>query len=60
VHFEIDNVSGVWYTCGISRERRSEMNLEEYKAYVLETRRQSTVSVVSAIINSSTKKEGSK
>jgi len=36
------------------------MNLEEYKAYVLETRRQSTVSVVSAIINSTQKKEGSK
>ena len=35
------------------------MNLEEYKAYVLESRRQSTVSVVNAIIKS-TKKEGSK
>ena len=34
------------------------MNLDEFKAHVLETRRQSTVSVVSAIINS-TKKEGS-
>ena len=34
------------------------MNLDEFKAHVLETRRQSTVSVVAAIINS-TKKEGS-
>ena len=34
------------------------MNLDEFKAHVLETRRQSTVSVVSAIINS-TQKEGS-
>ena len=36
------------------------MNLDEYKAYVLATRQASTVSVVSAIINSTKKKEGSK
>ena len=41
------------------QERRSLMNLDEYKAYVEATRKASTMSVVSAIINS-TKKEGSK
>ena len=35
------------------------MNLEEYREHILATRRESTVSVVNAIINS-TKKEGSK
>jgi len=35
------------------------MNLEEYKAHVLATRQQATMSAVSAIINS-TKKEGGK
>lgn len=35
------------------------MNLDEYKAYILETRKQATMSAVSAII-SATKKEGSK
>jgi len=35
------------------------MNLEEYKAYIEATRKESTMSVVNAIINS-TKKEGSK
>ena len=47
--------------CIIPTIRKKEgqfMNLDEFKAHVLETRRQSTVSVVSAIINS-TKKEGS-
>ena len=34
------------------------MNLEEYREHILATRRESTVSVVNAIINS-TKKEGS-
>jgi len=46
----------------VSRERRSEMNLEEYKAYVLETRKanaEKAMSVLSATI-STTKKEGSK
>ena len=41
------------------KERRSLMNLEEYREHILANRRESTVSVVAAIINS-TKKEGSK
>ena len=36
------------------------MNLQEYKAYVLATRRESTVSVVSAIIKATEKKGESK
>jgi len=52
-------VSAKWYTSTIRKKEGHSMNLEEYKAHVLETRRQSTVSVVSDIINS-TKKEGSK
>jgi len=36
------------------------MNLDEYKAYIEASRKNSTVSAVSAIINSTKKKEGSK
>lgn len=44
----------------ITRKKEGQiMNLDEFKAHVLETRRQSAVSVVNVIINS-TKKEGSK
>ncbi len=39
--------------------KKVNMNLEEYREHILATRRESTVSVVNAIINS-TKKEGSK
>jgi len=46
----------------ISRERRSKMNLDEYKAYVLATRKENAakaMSVLSAKI-SNEKKEGGK
>ena len=36
------------------------MNLDEYREHVLATRKQATMSAVSAIINSTQKKEGSK
>jgi hypothetical protein len=58
---ELENVSAFCYTYGISRERRSEMNLDEYKAHVLATRKanaEKAMSVLSATISNNKEKEG--
>jgi hypothetical protein len=59
--FGFDNVRLFWYTCYYNNnERRSKMNLDEFKAYVIATRQASkaeALSVLSATMSVSTTKE---
>lgn len=60
MYFKLDNVRIIRYNYGIETKERSKMTLEEYKAYVLATRKENAIKAMSALSTtiSTTKKGG--